>query len=117
MRSVQLHIICQAGRVGDRQDVLSSASLLARRLVTHLSLPLEGVVHLDIELHLDQLVRRLNVGHIGACPHILRIFLDRGLHTHFTLELHLRASTIGVFVRDNTHIWVRLIIGVVELLV
>ena len=56
MRSVQLHIICQAGRVGDRQDVLSSASLLARRLVTHLSLPLEGVVHLDIELHLDQLV-------------------------------------------------------------
>ena len=98
MRGVQLHVICQAGRVGDRQHVLSSASFLASRLVSHLSLPLEGVVHLDIELHLDQLVRRLNVGHIGACPHILRIFLDRGLYTHFALELHLRASPVGVLV-------------------
>ncbi len=111
MRGVELHVVCEAGRVGDRQHVLSSSSLLASRLVSYLSLPLEGVVHLDIKLHLHQLVLVLHMTHIG---HIL---LQGRLHTHFALQLHLGARPIGVLVRDDAHLWVGLVVRVVELLV
>ena len=115
MRGIELHVVCKGGRVGNRQHVLSSSSLLASRLVSYLSLALECVVDLDIKLHLHQLILRLDMAHVGACPHILRIHLS--LHTHFALQLHLCARPVGVLVRDHAHLGVGLVVRVVELLI